>query len=74
MQRWERPDGNTAGALGVARDDVSSDVGRINPEDLTITTLTSPASMSHPERYRDAGWVEPSEEPYGTAVFDATGD
>ncbi len=30
--------------------------------------------MSHPEQYRDAEWVEPAEEPYGTAVFDATGD
>ncbi|EID10944.1 RNA polymerase sigma factor SigE [Mycobacterium xenopi RIVM700367] len=30
--------------------------------------------MSHPERYRDADWVELSDEPYGTAVFDATGD
>ena len=39
-----------------------------------ITTLTSPASMSHPEQYRDVDWIEPAEEPYGTAVFDATGD
>ena len=30
--------------------------------------------MSHPERYRDADWVEPDDEPHGTAVFDATGD
>ena len=28
--------------------------GSLNPEDLNITTLMSPASMSHPERYRDA--------------------
>jgi RNA polymerase sigma-70 factor (ECF subfamily) len=45
-----------------------------NLEGLTITTLMSPASMSHPERHRDADWVQPSDEPYGTAVFDATGD
>jgi RNA polymerase sigma-70 factor (ECF subfamily) len=48
--------------------------GNLIPEDLNITTLMSPASMSHPERYRDVDWVEPEEEPYGTAVFDATGD
>ncbi|MBV8860484.1 MAG: RNA polymerase sigma factor SigE, partial [Mycobacterium sp.] len=48
--------------------------GNLNPEDLDITTLTSPASMSHPERHREVEWVEPAEEPYGTAVFDATGD
>ncbi|MDT7734922.1 MAG: polymerase sigma-70 factor, subfamily, partial [Mycobacterium sp.] len=30
--------------------------------------------MSHAEQYRDADWVEPADEPYGTAVFDATGD
>ena len=48
--------------------------GSPNPEDPNITTLMSPSSMSHPEQYRDADWVEPAEEPYGTAVFDATGD
>jgi RNA polymerase sigma-70 factor (ECF subfamily) len=30
--------------------------------------------MSHPDRYRDTGWVEVSDQPHGTAVFDATGD
>ncbi|MCV7257481.1 RNA polymerase sigma factor SigE [Mycobacterium shimoidei] len=73
--RGERSGGNTAWNLRVARDDVLLSVdGPTNPEDLTITTSMSPASMSHPDRYRDAGWVESSEEPYGTAVFDATGD
>jgi RNA polymerase sigma-70 factor (ECF subfamily) len=48
--------------------------GSTNPEGRNITTLMSPATMSHPERHRDADWVQPSEEPYGTAVFDATGD
>ncbi|MBO0863769.1 MAG: RNA polymerase sigma factor SigE [Mycobacterium sp.] len=67
-------DGNTAGCPDVARDDASSDVPKINAEDLTITTLTNPATMSHAGRYSDADWVEPSQEPYGTAVFDATGD
>ena len=48
--------------------------GNLDPEDLNITTLLSPSSMSHPEQYRDADWVEPADEPTGTAVFDATGD
>jgi RNA polymerase sigma-70 factor (ECF subfamily) len=48
--------------------------GGLNPEDWNITTLMSPASMSHAEQYRDVDWIEPAEEPYGTAVFDATGD
>jgi RNA polymerase sigma-70 factor (ECF subfamily) len=74
MQRGAHGAGNTPAPLGVARDGVANDADKIDPEDLTITTLTGPASMSHPERYHDAGWVEPSEEPYGTAVFDATGD
>jgi RNA polymerase sigma-70 factor, ECF subfamily len=80
MERGERWSRNTAWHLRVARNDEprssglrDSDVG-INPEGLNITTLMSPASMSHPEQYRDADWVEPCEEPYGTAVFDATGD
>ena len=45
-----------------------------DPEDPTITTLISPTSMSRPLPDRDADWVEPADEPYGTAVFDATGD
>ncbi len=34
----------------------------------------APVSMSHLERFTDGDWVEPSDEPQGTAVFDATGD
>jgi RNA polymerase sigma-70 factor (ECF subfamily) len=74
MHRGAQGERNTPARVGVARGDVVSDVDRIDPEDLTITTLMGPASMSHPERHHHAGWVEPSEEPYGTAVFDATGD
>jgi RNA polymerase sigma-70 factor, ECF subfamily len=51
---------------------------RCDLEDPTTTTTTAPhlapVSMSHLERYTDGEWVEPSEEPQGTAVFDATGD
>src|SRR6202453_1684334 len=75
MERGGRWSGNTSRHLRVARgEELPSLDGSLNPEDLNITTLMSPASMSHPERYRDADWVEPAEEPYGTAVFDATGD
>ncbi|GFG70356.1 ECF RNA polymerase sigma factor SigE [Mycolicibacter senuensis] len=52
--------------------------GGPDTEDVTITTLLPPVAMSHPtthsDRYSDTDWVEPSEEPQGTAVFDATGD
>ncbi|MEB3021051.1 RNA polymerase sigma factor SigE [Mycolicibacter sp. MYC098] len=52
--------------------------GGPDAEDLAITTLLPPVAMSHPathaDRYADVNWVEPSEEPQGTAVFDATGD
>jgi RNA polymerase sigma-70 factor (ECF subfamily) len=51
---------------------------RCDLEDPTTTTSTAahlaPVSMSHLERYTDGEWVEPSDEPQGTAVFDATGD
>src|SRR6201998_3247420 len=75
MERGGRWTGNRSPPLRVARDeDLPSLDGSLSPEELNITTLMSPASMSHPERYRDADWVEPDDEPYGTAVFDATGD
>jgi RNA polymerase sigma-70 factor (ECF subfamily) len=49
--------------------------GSDESEDSTITTtLVSPSSMSHAHVCPADGWVEPSEEFQGTAVFDATGD
>jgi RNA polymerase sigma-70 factor (ECF subfamily) len=45
-----------------------------NSEDLIITTLLSPSSMSHAQELPAHEWVEPSEALQGTAVFDATGD
>jgi RNA polymerase sigma-70 factor, ECF subfamily len=75
MERGGRWSGNRTPRLRVARgEEMPSIDGTLNPEELNITTLMSPTSMSHPERYRDADWVEPDDEPYGTAVFDATGD
>ena len=40
----------------------------------TATPVASPVSMPHLEQYTEDGWVEPSDELTGTAVFDATGD
>lgn len=37
-------------------------------------THAAPVSMAHLEQFTDSDWVEPSDEPTGTAVFDATGD
>ena len=51
---------------------------RCDQENPTTTTTTAaqlaPVSMSHLEWHTDGEWVEPSDEPQGTAVFDATGD
>src|SRR3984957_10295165 len=75
MERGGRWSGNTSRYLRVARgDELPSIDGSLNPEDLNITTLLSPSSMSHPEQCRAADWVEPAEEPYGSAFSDATGD
>ena len=50
----------------------------LDREDPTTRTLSPtpmpPATMSHFERSFDSGWVEETDEPQGTAVFDATGD
>jgi len=43
-------------------------------EDPTNTTLTAPTTMSRVVPNGEAGWVETSDAPQGTAVFDATGD
>lgn len=42
-------------------------------EDATTTPMTAPTSMAHIPQ-DTTGWVETSDEPQGTAVFDATGD
>ncbi|WP_343603196.1 RNA polymerase sigma factor SigE [Mycobacterium sp.] len=49
--------------------------GCLDPDsEEPIITLMSPTSMSHPEQNHVTGWVESPDEPYGTAIFDATGD
>ena len=75
MERGGRGTGNTKSQLRVAvSDELPNLIGRANPEDLNITTLLTPTSMSHPQPCPDEGWVEPSDALQGTAVFDATGD
>ena len=73
-----RPGNRTELGLVAYIDDVHSQVNeRPHMEDPTITLSPAemaPISMSGPERYTDTGWVEESDEPQGTAVFDATGD
>lgn len=66
--------GNTRERRRVAPAHVLSTLDGHDSEESNITTLTNPASMSHPEQYRDVDWVEQSDELHGTAVFDATGD
>ena len=70
-------DGNRQVQLRVVDGDELPTLGRANPEDSTITALSttlSPATMSHVQQYRDDEWVEVPDELQGTAVFDATGD
>lgn len=77
MEQGQRWSGNMPERARVVRLDAIYGVeapSQINQEDPTTTTMTAPASMSHPEQYGDAEWVEPSGELQGTAVFDATGD
>ncbi|WP_224975832.1 RNA polymerase sigma factor SigE [[Mycobacterium] nativiensis] len=79
MERGRNRPRNTREQSGVAPDAASPlPDGGPDAEDFAITTLLPPVTMSHPathsDRYADTNWVEPSEEPQGTAVFDATGD
>ncbi len=75
MDRGARRPGNTEWQPHVADNDELPALGRPNPEDLIITTLLSPTSMSHAQEGACDEWVaEPSDALQGTAVFDATGD
>lgn len=66
--------GNVGAERGVVSDDRSPTIDGHDLEGLNITTLLTPVSMSHAEQLRNADWVQPADEPQGTAVFDATGD
>ncbi|OBI99687.1 RNA polymerase sigma factor SigE [Mycobacterium sp. 1165196.3] len=74
MDRGGRWTGNTDWELPVAASDEVSLLGTPDSEDSIITTLLSPSSMSHAQGLPADEWVEPSDAPHGTAVFDATGD
>ncbi|ABK66004.1 RNA polymerase sigma-70 factor [Mycobacterium avium 104] len=74
MDRGARETGNTEWQLPVAANDEMPLIGMPNSEELIITTLLSPSSMSHAHDPSADGWAEPSDGLQGTAVFDATGD
>ncbi|ASQ89059.1 RNA polymerase sigma factor SigE [Mycobacterium intracellulare subsp. chimaera] len=74
MDRGARWTGNTEWQLPVAVNDEVPLGGAPDSEELIITTLLSPSSMSHAQERPTDEWVEPSDAPQGTAVFDATGD
>jgi RNA polymerase sigma-70 factor (ECF subfamily) len=75
MELGSRWSGNSAQPDNVARDiNLPVFSGGLEQEDLTSTTLMTPTTMSHTEQRADTGWVEPTDELQGTAVFDATGD
>lgn len=66
--------GNIPPHLDVAEGDaLRATVRSHDEEDPTTTPLMAPTTMAHFEQ-DTAQWVETSEEPQGTAVFDATGD
>jgi RNA polymerase sigma-70 factor (ECF subfamily) len=75
MQRGGSWCGNSDEHMNVARlDDLPRPFGSCDQEDPTSSTLTAPTSMAHLEQFSGSGWVEPTDELQGTAVFDATGD
>ncbi len=74
MERGRSWSGNTDRSGRVFSDDLLPASGNHDLEDVNITASMSPVSMSLPEQQQFAGWVEPTDEPQGTAVFDVTGD
>jgi len=88
MKRRSSSTGNTPQRAGVVTVDMSDLTGGVEPlaldhqEDPTTArpmapatmSRVAPATMSRVAPDADMGWVEPSDELQGTAVFDATGD
>ncbi|MET0703460.1 MAG: RNA polymerase sigma factor SigE [Mycobacterium sp.] len=75
MERGGYRPGNSPEHLHVVRlDDLPARFGSLDQEGLTTNTVMATANMANPEQYETAGWVEPTDELQGTAVFDATGD
>jgi RNA polymerase sigma-70 factor (ECF subfamily) len=75
MERGGFRPGNSPEHLHVVRvDDLPARFGSLDQEGLTTSTVMARVNMPSIERYEESGWVEPSDELQGTAVFDATGD
>jgi RNA polymerase sigma-70 factor (ECF subfamily) len=75
MERGGFRPGNSAEQPHVVRiDDLPARFGSLDQEDTTTNTVMATVSMPSLEQYEGSGWVEPSDELQGTAVFDATGD
>jgi len=77
MDRCDRWDGNRPECIDVVLHDTCSGAEPLtyaHEEDPTISTSMAPVSMSHLDQFTEAEWVETSDEPQGTAIFDATGD
>ena len=80
MKRRSSSTGNTPQRAGVVTVDMSDLTDGVEPpaldhrEDPTTARPMAPATMSRVAPDADMGWVEPSDELQGTAVFDATGD
>ncbi|BBY31248.1 RNA polymerase sigma factor SigE [Mycolicibacterium sediminis] len=78
--QFENDGGNFRAGRGVVGPEAPSRTDGVRHGDLedpTTTPSTSPVFMTHLEPGSDAeqaGWVEPTDELTGTAVFDATGD
>ena len=71
LDHQEDPTTTTLTAPATAPRVAPATVPRVAP--ATVPRV-APATMSHVAADVDMGWVEPSEELQGTAVFDATGD
>ncbi len=75
MERGGFRAGNSPEHLHVVRsNDLPARFGSPDQEGLTTDTTMVRTNMPNRELIEDSGWVEPSEELQGTAVFDATGD
>jgi RNA polymerase sigma-70 factor, ECF subfamily len=75
MERGGFRPGNSPEQLHVVRvDDLPARFGRLDQEGPTTNTVMATVNMPSLEQFEDSGWVEPSDELQGTAVFDATGD
>ncbi|BBX15362.1 RNA polymerase sigma factor SigE [Mycolicibacterium duvalii] len=66
--------GDVPGLTASATTPLDAEEPAITTQPVQAGTIAAPVTMAHLEQYTDGDWVEPSDEPTGTAVFDATGD